>query len=84
MCFLHRCNNKRALSRTDGKAIMSEGGRDGGDSKPIIFYCKRNIQTINTFNSRQGYSLYKQRERKPAGFISLSMFMDYFLVYETY
>lgn len=68
--------------RTGKLSCLKQG--DGGDSKAIIFQCKRNIQTINTFSSRQGYSLYKRHERKPAGLISLSMFMDYFLVYETY
>lgn len=68
--------------RTGARSCLKK--RDAVNSKPVIFWCKRAIQTINTFSGRRGYSLYTQHERKPAGFISLSMFVDCFLVYGTY
>lgn len=72
----------RYRGRTGTRSCLKK--RDAVNSKPVIFWCKRDIHAINTFSGRRGYSLYTQHERKPAGFISLSMFVDCFLVYGTY
>lgn len=89
-CISHTSNNKRMLplvsqlSCTGKQSYHVRSRQRRSDYKPIISHSQRNIQTIITLNIRQGYSLYKWHDRNPVSFISLSMFVDFLLVYQTY